>query len=234
MLMLSSPRSTVRARRGPPLLSRRPPRWPHTKAAKKKKKMGPRHQSGRRAPPRIGPRGRPTSSPAKERTASSEGDMSKRRPGADLGQRHRRRQGRRQDRRRRRWLRPRLARQRRRTRRHGQGPGHQRRRRHRASAGRVGGGSTRQRAASRSPSKKCFDELVAHVRRRARQDPVRLHGRSGALRHDCSGSRQGHAGALTINETGRTVKGAAHGFASEVDECIGGQMDSWRFPVPKD
>lgn len=40
--------------------------------------------------------------------------------------------------------------------------------------------------------------------------------------------------ALTINETGRTVKGAAHGFASEVDECIGGQMASWRFPVPKD
>ncbi len=39
---------------------------------------------------------------------------------------------------------------------------------------------------------------------------------------------------LTINETGRTVKGAAHGFASEVDECIGGQMASWRFPVPKD
>jgi hypothetical protein len=39
---------------------------------------------------------------------------------------------------------------------------------------------------------------------------------------------------LTINETGRTVKGAAHGFASEVDECIGGQMASWRFPIPKD
>jgi hypothetical protein len=40
--------------------------------------------------------------------------------------------------------------------------------------------------------------------------------------------------ALTINETGRTVKGAAHGFASEVDECITGQMSSWRFPIPKD
>jgi hypothetical protein len=39
---------------------------------------------------------------------------------------------------------------------------------------------------------------------------------------------------LTVNETGRTVKGAAHGFASEVDECISGQMASWRFPIPKD
>jgi hypothetical protein len=40
--------------------------------------------------------------------------------------------------------------------------------------------------------------------------------------------------SLTINETGRTVKGAAHGFASEVDECIGGLMAGWRFPIPKD
>ena len=40
--------------------------------------------------------------------------------------------------------------------------------------------------------------------------------------------------SLTVNQTGRTVKGAAHGFASEVDECIGGQMSSWRFPIPKD
>jgi hypothetical protein len=39
---------------------------------------------------------------------------------------------------------------------------------------------------------------------------------------------------LTVNETGRTVKGAAKGFASEVDDCITGQMASWRFPVPKD
>lgn len=39
---------------------------------------------------------------------------------------------------------------------------------------------------------------------------------------------------LTINETGRTVKGAAHGFAGEVDECIGGLMTGWRFPIPKD
>jgi hypothetical protein len=40
--------------------------------------------------------------------------------------------------------------------------------------------------------------------------------------------------ALSINQTGRTVKGAAHGFAGEVDECISGQMTGWRFPVPKD
>jgi hypothetical protein len=40
--------------------------------------------------------------------------------------------------------------------------------------------------------------------------------------------------SLTVNETGRTVKGAAHGFSAEVDECITGQMASWRFPVPKD
>ncbi len=39
---------------------------------------------------------------------------------------------------------------------------------------------------------------------------------------------------LTINATGRTTKGSAHGFASEVDECIGAQMSSWRFPIPKD
>ena len=39
---------------------------------------------------------------------------------------------------------------------------------------------------------------------------------------------------LTVNETGRTVQGNATGFASEVDSCIQGQMSSWRFPVPKD
>jgi hypothetical protein len=39
---------------------------------------------------------------------------------------------------------------------------------------------------------------------------------------------------LTVNETGRTVKGAAHGFAGEVDECIGNLMSTWRFPIPKD
>jgi hypothetical protein len=40
--------------------------------------------------------------------------------------------------------------------------------------------------------------------------------------------------SLTINETGRTVKGAAKGFAGEVDECIGNLMTGWRFPIPKD
>jgi uncharacterized protein YndB with AHSA1/START domain len=40
--------------------------------------------------------------------------------------------------------------------------------------------------------------------------------------------------SLTVNETGRTVKGSAHGFAGEVDECIGNLMTGWRFPIPKD
>jgi uncharacterized protein YndB with AHSA1/START domain len=40
--------------------------------------------------------------------------------------------------------------------------------------------------------------------------------------------------SLTINETGRTVKGTAKGFANEVDECIGNLMSGWRFPIPKD
>ena len=39
---------------------------------------------------------------------------------------------------------------------------------------------------------------------------------------------------LTVNETGRTTKGAAHGFAGEVDDCISGLMSGWRFPIPKD
>jgi uncharacterized protein YndB with AHSA1/START domain len=40
--------------------------------------------------------------------------------------------------------------------------------------------------------------------------------------------------SLTINETGRTVKGAAKGFAGEVDDCISNLMTGWRFPIPKD
>jgi len=40
--------------------------------------------------------------------------------------------------------------------------------------------------------------------------------------------------SLTINETGRTTKSAAHGFAGEVDSCIGNLMPGWRFPIPKD
>jgi hypothetical protein len=39
---------------------------------------------------------------------------------------------------------------------------------------------------------------------------------------------------LTVNETGRAVSTGAKGFAGEVDDCIGGLMSSWRFPVPKD
>ena len=40
--------------------------------------------------------------------------------------------------------------------------------------------------------------------------------------------------SLTVNETGRTTSGKANGFASEVDDCISNQMGSWRFPIPKD
>jgi hypothetical protein len=40
--------------------------------------------------------------------------------------------------------------------------------------------------------------------------------------------------SLTINATGRTVKGAAKGFAGEVDDCISALMGGWRFPIPKD
>ncbi|MDX2091186.1 MAG: AgmX/PglI C-terminal domain-containing protein [Kofleriaceae bacterium] len=40
--------------------------------------------------------------------------------------------------------------------------------------------------------------------------------------------------SLTVNETGRTVSGKAKGFAGEVDDCITGLMSSWRFPIPKD
>lgn len=39
---------------------------------------------------------------------------------------------------------------------------------------------------------------------------------------------------LTVNETGRAVKTSAGGLAAEVDGCIGNLMTSWRFPVPKD
>lgn len=53
------------------------------------------------------------------------------------------------------------------------------------------------------------------------------------LRKDASARGKVTLG-FTVNETGRTVKGAAHGFAGEVDECIGGLMGGWRFPVPKD
>ena len=37
-----------------------------------------------------------------------------------------------------------------------------------------------------------------------------------------------------VNPTGRTLNGNASGFAGEVDSCIEAQMQSWRFPIPKD
>ncbi|HEY4240995.1 MAG TPA: AgmX/PglI C-terminal domain-containing protein [Kofleriaceae bacterium] len=40
--------------------------------------------------------------------------------------------------------------------------------------------------------------------------------------------------SLTVNESGRTTKGNAKGFAGEVDECITALMGNWRFPIPKD
>ena len=40
--------------------------------------------------------------------------------------------------------------------------------------------------------------------------------------------------SLTVNATGRTTSGRAKGFAGEVDDCISGLMGSWRFPIPKD
>jgi hypothetical protein len=40
--------------------------------------------------------------------------------------------------------------------------------------------------------------------------------------------------SLTVNESGRTVKSGAKGFSGEVDACIGALMSGWRFPIPKD
>jgi hypothetical protein len=40
--------------------------------------------------------------------------------------------------------------------------------------------------------------------------------------------------SLTVNEAGRSVSSRATGFASELDSCIQGRMDGWRFPIPKD
>jgi hypothetical protein len=39
---------------------------------------------------------------------------------------------------------------------------------------------------------------------------------------------------LTVNETGRAVQTSASGLNPEVDSCIGNLMSSWRFPIPKD
>jgi hypothetical protein len=40
--------------------------------------------------------------------------------------------------------------------------------------------------------------------------------------------------SFTVNKTGRAVETSAKGFADEVDSCIGGLMTTWRFPIPKD
>lgn len=37
-----------------------------------------------------------------------------------------------------------------------------------------------------------------------------------------------------VNATGRALNGKATGFSGEVDSCISSQMSSWRFPIPKD
>jgi hypothetical protein len=39
---------------------------------------------------------------------------------------------------------------------------------------------------------------------------------------------------ITVDATGRTVNSRANGFARDVDDCITGNMSSWRFPIPKD
>jgi outer membrane biosynthesis protein TonB len=40
--------------------------------------------------------------------------------------------------------------------------------------------------------------------------------------------------AFTVNESGRTVSPKASGFNPDLDQCIEGLMNSWRFDVPKD
>lgn len=40
--------------------------------------------------------------------------------------------------------------------------------------------------------------------------------------------------SFTVNESGRTVKPNASGFADSLDSCIEGQMGNWRFDIPKD
>lgn len=39
--------------------------------------------------------------------------------------------------------------------------------------------------------------------------------------------------SFTVNQSGRTTRPATKGFASDVDDCMRGQVSSWRFPVPK-
>ena len=49
-------------------------------------------------------------------------------------------------------------------------------------------------------------------------------------------SARGKVGlSLTVNQTGRTTQGSASGFpADEVNSCITGLMSGWTFPIPKD
>jgi hypothetical protein len=39
---------------------------------------------------------------------------------------------------------------------------------------------------------------------------------------------------LTVNEVGRAVRGAAHGFDDDLDRCMTAIMTGWRFAIPKD
>ena len=150
----------------------------------------------------------------------------------------RRRPRRRQDRRRRRRLRSRLARQRRRARRHGQRPRHQRRRRHRDRPAAARARSTRPRAASRSPTSRAFDESTLTPDVVLAKIQSRLHGRPQALLQGVpEEGRRARAARSRCRSTSTRpaarVKGAAHGFAAEVDECIGGQMASLALPGPE-
>ncbi|HET7504983.1 MAG TPA: hypothetical protein VFK02_28360 [Kofleriaceae bacterium] len=105
----------------------------------------------------------------------------------------------------------------------------------------AGGGKTQERAPSGRISvadKQTFDEstltpdiVLAKIQSAYMAGLKRCY--KEYLRKDAS-ARGKVTLALTVNETGRTVKGAARGFAGEVDECIGGLMAGWRFPVPKD
>jgi hypothetical protein len=40
--------------------------------------------------------------------------------------------------------------------------------------------------------------------------------------------------AITVNETGRSVRPTSSGMNRELDACFEGLMANWRFPVPKD
>jgi hypothetical protein len=40
--------------------------------------------------------------------------------------------------------------------------------------------------------------------------------------------------SFTVNETGRVLAPKVTGFATAIDDCLKGQLPSWRFPIPKD